>query len=183
MYGNLKVYTGSMFSGKTSALLKDVIWHKYKGDNVVLYKPAFDDRYGIEKITTHNGLTAQAHNISSVEQIKSEEWTHYFFDEIQFFTEEQGFEGDIISSIQRMLIGSKDVTVCGLDMDWRGQPFRVTADLLAMADEVVKLKAICSVSGLPAGKTYKKKEFRYNDGSVELGEANIYEARCNTHWS
>lgn len=182
MYGNLKVYTGSMFSGKTSALLKDVIWHKYKGDNVVLFKPAFDKRYALEKVTTHNGLTAEARNINSIDRIGMG-WSHYFFDEIQFFTEEQKFEGDIISSIQSLLKASKDVTVCGLDMDWKGKPFRITTDLLAMADEVIKLKAICSVSGLPAGKTYKKVDFRYNDGSVELGEADIYEARCNTHWS
>lgn len=176
MYGELKAYVGPMFSGKTSAIMRDYLWHKHSNHNFVLYKPSFDTRWHKETVTTHTGLQAEATCISSTAQIEPDR-DFYLFDEIQFF-DGNLVRGDVVQTIKYLLTLRKNVAVCGLDTDWEGNPFLVTALLLAMADKVEKLTAICTHSGLPATKTYKKKEFR-NNLTVELGASNIYEARNN----
>lgn len=176
MYGELKVVCGPMFSGKTSSIMRDYLWHKHSNNSFELYKPSFDTRWHKETITTHTGLQAEATCISDVGQISAIR-QFYLFDEIQFFDGEH-VTGDIVQSIKYLLSMGKNVAVCGLDTDWKGDPFIVTAKLLAMADKVEKLQSICTHSGLPATKTYKKKEYRDGD-TVELGASDIYEARNN----
>jgi thymidine kinase len=101
-----------------------------------------------------------------------------FLDEVQFFMEPY-FHGDIIQIVHNWLLLGTNVVVAGIDMDWRGQPFEITAKLLAMSDQVSKLTAICSVCGHDATKTYKKSKM---GGAVELGATDLYEARCNEHF-
>ena len=102
-----------------------------------------------------------------------------FLDEIQFF-EAPNFQGDIVEITAQLLRAGVDVVAAGLDMDWRGAPFPISASLSAMADEVVKLRGICSVCGRPSTRSYKKT----GDGNqVELGGADLYESRCTHHWA
>jgi thymidine kinase len=103
---------------------------------------------------------------------------HLFADEVQFL-EKPYFDGDFHHVVHTLLLNGHDVTCGGLDLDWRGMPFDVTARLLAMADHVTKLTARCSVSGKPAQKTYK----RIVDGNrVALGASETYEPRSNAAW-
>ncbi len=101
-----------------------------------------------------------------------------FVDEVQFL-EAPHFDGDFHAVVHALLLTGIPVTCAGLDCDWRGLPFDVTARLLAMADHVTKLTARCAVTGLPAPKTYKK---RADDARVALGAADTYEARSNAAW-
>jgi len=90
------------------------------------------------------------------------------------------FDGDLPAAVRSALSAGIDVFAVGLDLDWRGQPFEVTARLAAMADRVVKRAAVCTACGAAATKTWKKSQ---SGGVVELGEADAYEARCDACWS
>lgn len=100
-------------------------------------------------------------------------------DEVQFLTQPY-FSDDIIECVRELLREGKEVVVTGLDMDWQGEPFRTTATLAAMADTMIKLTANCTQCGQPATKTFKKLQ---NSEQIELGATDLYEARCNKHWS
>jgi thymidine kinase len=186
-YGSLTVICGPMFASKTTSVLRQVLWARGgQGRDVLVMKPAFDNRYAEGEIVSHDGLTVPAHSITSLpERAWDFEPTQTKFggglivlDEVQFFCEPY-VSGDVEAWVRARLCEGHDVVAAGLDMDWQGQPFAVTASLLAMADDVVKGSAHCSVCGRTARKTYKK----VADGdSVELGSGDKYEARCNQHW-
>lgn len=181
-YGTLTVVCGPMYAGKTTEMLKRVLWAK-NGQNrsVMVLKPAFDNRYAQTEIVSHDGLRTTAESVTELPIV-----TWYtsgpgliVIDEVQFFTEPY-VEGDVVEWVQRLLNAGHDVVAAGLDMDWRGTPFETTAKLLAMADTVIKTQANCTVCGRPAHKTFKKS----GEGeSVELGATDKYEARCNDHWN
>jgi thymidine kinase len=122
-------------------------------------------------------MRASAQSISTLPDVP-DNTEIIFIDEVQFFMEPY-FHGDIVEAVRVWLSEGRQVVAAGLDMDWQGKPFVVTAKLLAMADNVIKTKANCTVCGHPAVKTYKKTPA---GGSVELGSTDIYEARCNAHW-
>lgn len=177
-YGTLEVICGPMFAGKTTELLKRVLWAKNGlGQKVKVFKPAFDNRYSETEIVSHDGLRTKADSINIWVDLEYD-WDLVVFDEVQFFTDPY-FTGDFINIVSNMLLNGTNVLATGLDMDWRGRPFYITSMLLGMADEVKKLKAVCSISGRPAGKTYKKTGC---GESVELGATDLYEARSNEYW-
>ena len=189
-YGKLTVITGPMFSGKTTEILKRILQKKNETIgkptlfHTVVYKPFFDDRYADLEIVSHDGMKALA-SILTEKTILSEGsgrilYGDVFIDEIQFF-EPPFFNADIIEKIRDALARQTNVTVNGLNLDWQGKPFNITAQLLAMADEIIHLHANCTVCGNPAFKTYKKKSV--NSDKIELGSSDKYEARCNFHWS
>lgn len=177
-YGTLEVICGPMFAGKTTELLKKVLWAKNGlSQKVKVFKPAFDNRYSETEIVSHDGLRTDADSILTWQDL-DKEYDLVVFDEVQFFTDPY-FTGDLIDIVSNLLMNGTNVLATGLDMDWRGRPFCVTSMLLGMADKVKKLKAVCSISGGPAGKTYKKTG---GGESVELGATDLYEARSNEHW-
>lgn len=181
MYGKLSVICGPMYAGKTTLFLQKLLWARNGLNKKVLaIKPAFDNRYSDSKVVSHDGLSAEVESISSwvSVQAQADEAAVVFMDEVQFFCA-PNFDGDIVAIVRSLLEEGKEVVVNGLDMDWRGMPFEVTARLAAMADQMHKLTAHCSVCGKNAGKTYKKV---VNDAQVELGAGDLYEARCNKHW-
>lgn len=180
MYGKLTVICGPMFAGKTTESLKRILWAKNgQHRQVRVFKLSFDDRYAETEIVSHDGLRAPAENIDAVAQIDSVPGSLIVFDEIQFFTEDN-FNGNVIEWIKDLLSHGADVVVSGLDTDWQGSPFAITSLLMGMADEVIKIKANCTICGQPATKTFKKNS---NGDLVELGSSDLYEARCNTHWN
>lgn len=177
-YGRLDVICGPMFAGKSTELLKRILWAR-NGENrrILVLKPAFDTRYAESRIVSHSGLASEALPVrrwpgvpDGIEAV--------FIDEIQFF-EAPHYDGDLVADVSALLARGIHVTGAGLDADWRAQPFPVTARLLAMADTVTKITANCTVCGQSAAKTFKKIA---NDHQVELGQTNLYEARCNRHW-
>lgn len=188
-YGKLTVICGPMYAGKTTELLKRILWARNGESKAVLVvKPAFDNRYSDTKIVSHDGLSVDAMAVTSWYDIGSlaDDAEMVCFDEVQFFQEphfDSEYEGervDIIHVVRSLLGRGVDVVCSGLDMDWKGSPFPITADLVAMSDEVLKITANCTTCGRPAAKTFKKV---VNDETVELGAADLYEARCNQHWS
>ena len=178
-YGTLEVVCGPMFAGKTTEVLKRVLWAKNgENKNVIVFKPLFDTRYAETEIVSHDGLKTTALPIKEWVNLERD-YDLVVFDEVQFF-EPPHFDQDLPEVIRMLLKDGTNVLAAGLDMDWQGKPFRTTAMLLAMADKVKKLKANCTVSGKSAGKTFKKTK---SGGSVELGATDLYEARSNEYWS
>jgi thymidine kinase len=177
-YGHLTVICGPMFAGKTTELLKRILWATNGlGERTAVFKSGYDTRYGMTDIISHDGLKAQAAVIADWRG--AGEATHVFFDEAQFFTAPY-FNGDLVHIIHTLLQQGCAVTATGLDTDWRGHPFDITARLAAMADDVVKLQSHCSVCGRTATKTYRREP---GPNAIALGGAETYEPRCNAHWS
>lgn len=180
VYGDLTLICGPMYSGKTTETLKRILWAK-NGQNrpVYVFKPTFDTRYAETQIVSHDGLKATATNISTIPDIEFEPNAVIFLDEIQFFMEPH-FHGNVIEWVKSLLDKNIEVVAAGLDMDWKGNPFEITANLLAMANNIHKKTAHCTVCGKPASKTFKLDQS--TDSSVELGALESYESRCNNHW-
>ena len=171
-----------MYAGKTTELLKRILWARNGcGKAVLVLKPAFDKRYSITKIVSHDGLSVESKAISSFSEVSSliGDAEMICIDESQFFTSPH-FTDDIIEWISKFLADGKEVVATGLDMDWKGHPFDISARLSAMADDVIKIKANCTVCGTSAAKTFKKFP---NEEQIELGANDLYEARCNKHWN
>jgi thymidine kinase len=177
-YGTLTLVCGPMYAGKTTETLKRVLWARNgRNQKVRVLKPAYDTRYAEVEIVSHDGLRTAAESVSNLPEIGSTADV-VVLDEVQFFMDPY-VSGDVPEWVLGLLREGIDVIAAGLDMDWRGRPFAVTASLSAMADEIVKLAANCTVCGRPARKTWKREK---SGGSVELGGTDKYEARCNDHW-
>jgi thymidine kinase len=188
MIATLSVFSGPMFAGKTSALIRAInAAVDAESLPVVIIKPAMDNRFADAAIVTHDGVAHVAVPVSSTKEVfaavatasfAAESPVHLFVDEVQFL-DKPYFEGDFHIIVHSLLQAGHTVTCGGLDLDWQGLPFDVTARLLAMADHVTKLTARCAVTGQPAQKTYK----RVVDGArVALGAAETYEPRSNAEW-
>jgi thymidine kinase len=188
MIATLTVVAGPMFAGKTSALIRQIVAAlDEKVLPVVIVKPTMDTRYGEAAIVTHDGVAHPALPIASEQDLFSavaqasasvQGPVHVFVDEMQFL-EAPHFHGSFHEAVHALLVAGHAVTCGGLDCDWRGMPFDVSARLLAMADHVVKLTARCAVTGLPAQKTYKKSA---DATRIAIGAADTYEPRSNTAW-
>jgi thymidine kinase len=179
MYGSLEVICGPMYAGKTTETLKRVLWARNgQHRDVHVFKPSFDNRYSETEIVSHDGLRTNATNITQLPVTTYVGKSLVVLDEVQFFCEPY-VQGDVVEWVRLQLAAGVDVFSAGLDMDWQGKPFEITAQLMAMADKVTKITAHCTVCGRAASKTYKKTG---SGNSVELGALDLYEARCPTHW-
>lgn len=174
----LVVNTGSMFSGKSTLLISQGEKHLKAGQRVLYIKPKFDDRYSEDEIVTHTGVTVPAMNIETHQQLKGlvnpAEYDVVLIDEVQFFTKR------IVNSIWWLLSEGIKVYASGLDMDFLGDGFETTKELMAVADKVNKLKAVCEECGEDAVLTGKRA--LYDDGYsadvVQLGAKETYKPLC-----
>ncbi len=180
MRGNLETIVGAMFAGKTSELLKRILWAKHQNKKIVVIKPVIDNRYSSQKIITHNDL--------SHECFAMKDWDHahknftfnkdnvdvLFLDEIQFMQTK-----DTLENVELILNSGIDVFCAGLDQDSRGKPWETSSMLLGLSDKITKIYGFCNVCGMEATKTYRKKE---GGERTVVGAANIYEPRCLKHW-
>ena len=188
MIATLTVVAGPMFAGKTSALIARIVEALDRHQQpVVIVKPAMDNRYAEAAIVTHDGVAHPALPIASEHDLfaavaeaaaRVQGPVHVFADEVQFL-EAPHFHGSFHEAVHALLVAGNDVTCGGLDCDWRGMPFDVSARLLAMADHVEKLTARCAVTGLPAQKTYKKSP---DATRIAVGAGDTYEPRSNAAW-
>lgn len=179
--GWLELICGSMFSGKSEELIRRVKRATYAKQEVKVFKPAIDNRYSEEAVVSHNGTSMTSHVISSSAEI----WNHISestdviaVDEVQFFGE------SIIDDLSRLADKGYRVIAAGLDMDFRGEPFGVVPNLMAVAESVTKLQAVCSVCGSPASRTQRLidgKPASYDDPVILVGASESYEARCRHH--
>ncbi|APH48467.1 thymidine kinase [Bacillus amyloliquefaciens] len=179
--GWLELVCGSMFSGKSEELIRRVKRATYAKQEVKVFKPAIDNRYSEEAVVSHNGTSMTSHVISSSAEI----WDHISentdviaVDEVQFFGE------SIIGDLSLLADKGYRVIAAGLDMDFRGEPFGVVPNLMAVAESVTKLQAVCSVCGSPASRTQRLidgKPASYDDPVILVGASESYEARCRHH--
>ena len=179
--GGIEVVCGSMFSGKTEELIRRVRRAKIARQKVQVFKPALDTRYAAQKVTSHNGMDTAAVPVESAQAILDRvepDTTVVAIDEVQFFGP------DVIAACQALANRSLRVIVAGLDMDFRGEPFGPMPQLLAEAEQVEKLQAICVVCGAPASRTQRLIDSRpasYSDPIILVGGSESYEARCRLH--
>ncbi len=176
--GWIEVICGGMFSGKSEELIRRIRRAKIARLKVAAFKPAIDDRYHHEAIASHNGLMADAHPVQNPGEIPgllSQDIDVVAIDEVQFF------EPDVVSICQILADQGKRVICAGLDQDFRGKPFGPTPVLLAVAEYVTKLQAICVKCGSPASRTQRLIDGRpaaMNDPVIKVGAKEQYEARC-----
>ena len=172
---SLEVITGPMFSGKTEELIRRVRRAQIARQKIQIFKPATDNRYHEENVVSHNSQEVKAVAVDRPVQIfqKLLDSTRVVaIDEVQFFGK------DIVKIISKLVRRGYRVICAGLDQDYRGVPFGPIPTLMALADDVVKLKAICSVCGNPASRTQR---LVANQEKVLVGESDMYEARCRMH--
>lgn len=179
--GSIEVITGSMFCGKTDELIRRLRRATIARQKVQVFKPVIDNRYAVEKVTSHAGSAYDAIPIQNASEILSrmdDGTTVVAIDEAQFFGEE------ILEISQKLADIGLRVIIAGLDTDFRGEPFGSMPVLMAQAERVDKLHAICMVCGEPAARTQRLvdgRPARYNEPVVVVGADELYEARCREH--
>jgi thymidine kinase len=176
--GSLTVITGSMFSGKTEELIRRIRRTLYAHRSVQVFKHALETRSDLTEIRTHNGVLHEAVAVSTSEELleRIEETT-----DVVAVEEAQFFDEGIVDACRRLADEGHDVIVAGLDMDFRGQPFGPMPALLAGADEVVKLRAICARCGRDASRSQRLIDGEPAPASaptILVGAQESYEARC-----
>lgn len=179
--GSIEVVTGSMFSGKTDELIRRLRRARIARQSVQVFKPAIDIRYAVEKVTSHAGGEFDATPVGRAADILSlvrPDTTVVALDEAQFFEPEVG------RYCQELAERGLRVIVAGLDTDFRGQPFGPMPELMAIAERVDKLHAICAVCGDEAARTQRLIDGQpayYDEPVVVVGASELYEARCRLH--
>ena len=179
--GSIEVVVGSMFSGKTDELIRRLRRATIARQKVQVFKPEIDNRYDQGKVTSHAGSDYDAHPIqcaANILDLLEAETTVVAIDEAQFFDEQ------IAPIVQQLADNGMRVIVAGLDTDFRGEPFGMMPTLMAQAERVDKLHAICMQCGEPASRTQRLVNgmpAHFNDPVVIVGASEMYEARCRAH--
>ncbi|MCG2787920.1 MAG: thymidine kinase [Anaerolineae bacterium] len=179
--GSIEVVCGSMFSGKTDELIRRLRRAVIARQKVQVFKPAIDVRYAVEKVTSHAGADFEAVPVRNSAEIALKLYTDTTVvgvDEAQFF------DDGIVEVTRQLSERGIRVLVAGLDTDFRAEPFGPMPTLMAVAEHVDKLQAICMVCGEPASRTQRLldgKPARYDEPVVIVGAAEMYEARCREH--
>lgn len=171
--GWIEVITGSMFSGKTEELIRRLKRAQIAKLNVEIFKPSIDVRYDEIDIVSHNQNAIRSTPVNAAEEILllSGNCDVVGIDEAQFL------DSSVADVCNKLAFQGKRVIVAGLDMDSRGLPFGPIPELLAIAEYVTKVHAICVKCGDIAHFSFRKIDA---DSLVLLGEHDIYEARCRT---
>ena len=170
--GCVEVVCGSMFSGKTEELLRRVKRARLARLPLQLFKPKVDSRYDAVKVVSHAGAQAEALPVANAEELEAllDENTRVVgIDEVQFFDE------SIVAAVDRLADRGVRVICAGLDLDYRGLPFGSMPALLAIAEQVTKLQAVCSQCGSPATRSQR---LVAREGQLFVGGAAEYEPRC-----
>ncbi|MFU8792588.1 MAG: thymidine kinase [Acholeplasmataceae bacterium] len=175
--GFIEVVCGPMFAGKTEELIRRIKRLEYAKQNVLVFKPKIDTRYAVNEIVSHNLSKKPSILIEKSEEILdfiNESVDAIVIDEVQFF------DFDIVDILENLADQGIRVIVGGLDRDFRGEPFGPMPELLARAEFVTKLTAICVKSGLPATRTQRiinGEPAQYGDPTIMVGADETYEPR------
>tara|TARA_B100000575_G_scaffold192921_1_gene155768 strand:- start:6997 stop:7587 length:591 start_codon:yes stop_codon:yes gene_type:complete len=170
-YGWIEVICGGMFSGKTEELIRRARRAQIAGQKVLVIKPTVDNRYSSSEVVSHDKSTIPSLIVESVDEIigKCEKFRVICIDEAQFF------DNDILYIANELANNNKRVIIAGLDMDYEGKPFGPMPNLLAIAEFVTKLHAICTKSGMLASYSQRVID---SHGQVLVGEYDAYEPRA-----
>ncbi|MDO5754671.1 MAG: thymidine kinase [Tissierellia bacterium] len=174
--GKMIIHTGSMFSGKTSSLWKDLNRFSIAGYDTVVFKPVLDERYGRNQITTHDNNTMEAISIEKVEDIVSylehHETDIIGIDEIQFL---QSKALEVCDVLEDLLKKDYTIVVAGLDMDFEAKPFEIMKELMPKADYLNKHHAVCSDCGTDAWVSFR---FSNEKDRIQIGASESYRPLC-----
>lgn len=178
----LEMIVGPMFSSKSTTLISRIETLSYTNKKIGVFKPSLDTRYSDTFIQTHLGKKVEAYSIndpSDIESIVNKENIHIIaIDEVQFFNEE------IVNIIENLLKNGKRVIAAGLDQTFTGESFGSVGELLARADTITKLSAVCTICQRAATKSQRLVNgvpAKIEDPTVVLGAQESYEARCREH--
>ena len=171
--GSIEVICGSMFSGKTEELIRRMKRAKFAKMQVEIFKPAVDTRYHEEDIVSHdsNSIPSSPVDHSSAILLLSQNTQVVGIDEAQFFDE------GLVDVCNELANRGIRVIVAGLDMDYLGRPFGPIPALMATAEHVTKVHAICMQCGAPANHSFR---ISSDQNTLLLGEKDYYEPRCRT---
>ena len=176
--GRIELICGSMFSGKTEELIRRLRRAIIAKQKVQVFKPIVDTRYHKEMVTSHNGMNFEALPVGAASEITerlADETTVVAIDEVQFF------DDGVIELCEKLADNGRRIICAGLDTDFRGVPFGPMPALMARAEEVDKLHAICVICGEEASRTQRLidgEPAAADDPVVLVGAAEVYEARC-----
>ena len=171
--GWIEVICGSMFSGKTEELIRRLKRAKIANQHVEIFKPQIDTRYDEEKVVSHDANAVLAKPVAGASKILE----HTEGVDVIGIDEAQFFDDALLEVCQTLAVKGIRVIVAGLDMDYRGVPFGQMPNLLAVAEYITKVHAICPHCGNLATHSYRKVP---NTDKVMLGEKDTYEPRCRT---
>lgn len=176
-YGSIEVICGSMFSGKTEELLRRIKRAQIARLKVQVFKPAIDDRYSTQHVQSHDANKVSSRSVEKARDILKlvEDNTLVVgIDEAQFF------DDAVVEVAQKLAFRKIRVIIAGLDLDFRGQPFGPMPKLLAVAEDVTKLSAVCVVCGKPASRTQRipNPSGTHTTDRIAIGAQELYEARC-----
>ncbi|MCC7441241.1 MAG: thymidine kinase [Bdellovibrionales bacterium] len=172
-HGRIEVICGSMFSGKTEELMRRVKRAQFARQKVQIFKPVIDNRYGVEHVQSHDARRAEAIPVANAREILThleDRCRIVGIDEAQFL------DAEIVEVATRLANRGVRVIVAGLDMDFRGLPFGPMPSLMAVAEDVTKLSAVCMGCGAPASRSQRLAADQQS--TVMVGAADLYEARC-----
>lgn len=179
--GSVEVVCGSMFSGKTEELIRRLRRATIARQKVQVFKPSIDIRFAAEKVKSHAGSDFAATPVQSAAEILTRldaSTTVVGIDEAQFL------DAELVPIVQSLANRGVRVIIAGLDQNFRGEPFGSMPVLLALAEKVDKLTAICMVCGDPGTRTQRLvngKPARFDDPVVIVGASEMYESRCRKH--
>jgi thymidine kinase len=176
--GWLEVVCGPMFSGKSEELIRRLRRAEIAGQRTLIVKPRIDDRYDVTHVVSHSGARLRAVAADSAGDVLrvAEGYEVVGIDEAQFF------DGGIVDAVERMVERGARVVAAGLDTDFRHEPFGAMPTLLALAEFVDKLQAVCHRCGGPATRTQRLVGGRpapFAGETIQIGALDSYEARCS----
>ncbi len=176
LHGFIEVICGSMFSGKTEELMRRIRRAQIARQRIQVFKPVIDNRYSVDHVQSHDSNRIPSTPVATTKEIleRVEDSTRIVgVDEAQFFDE------SIVDVCQKLANRGIRVIVAGLDMDFRGEPFGPMPKLLAIAEDVTKLQAVCVQCGSPASRSQRiAGEMGKTATQVAVGAKDQYEARC-----
>lgn len=176
MSGWVEVVVGSMFSGKTEELIRRIRRAELARQKIQVFKPVIDQRYKIMEVTSHNHNSMPSVPIHDADEI----WLHLPDDtKVVGIDEGQFFEQNLVQVVQDLAARGLRVVISGLDTDWQGKPFEPMPTLMAIAENVTKLQAVCVVCGEAASRTQRTGG---GEHQVLVGAHDAYEARCRLHF-
>ena len=169
--GSIEVICGSMFSGKTEELIRRLNRLKIAKKKIAAFKPVIDYRYNNKKIVSHNKNSIDATVIQKGEDIIKKITS----EDVVAIDEAQFFDISLIATCTKLANSGKRVIVCGLDMDFLGNPFGIMPSILAIAEHVKKMHAICVSCGDIANHSFR---INQDKNLIKIGEKKEYEALC-----
>lgn len=172
-HGWVEVICGSMFSGKTEELIRRLRRAKFANQELLLFKPKIDRRYSEENVVSHNGISFEAIQIDSSKEILE----HWKKERIVAIDEAQFFDMDVVKVVNQLASKGVRVVCAGLDMDYQGNPFGPIPNLLASAEYVTKVHAICMSCGNLAQFSHRKSKEKEQ---VLVGAVDEYEPLCRS---